>query len=231
MMSKHKKNIEEKTCGCSPECECGCNEGKSCTCEDEKCNCSEECSCHDDCKCADIDCTCDDDCECGCKEHHECNCDKKDETDSIINKLKEEIKQKDNEVLLAKADLINYRKRKDDEISKMLKYCNEDIIKSLLPVVDNFERAIKLDNNDLSDELSKFLEGFKMIYSSIVSIFNELEVKAIDGTSKPFDPTYHQAVLTEHIDGVEPGEVIEILQKGYLYKDRVIRPAMVKVSE
>ena len=84
--------------------------------------------------------------------------------------------------------------------------------------------------NDLSDELSKFLSGFKMIYTSVINLFNKYEVKAIDGTSKPFDPAYHQAVLTESIDGVEPGIVIEVLQKGYLYKDRVIRPAMVKVS-
>ena len=70
-----------------------------------------------------------------------------------------------------------------------------------------------------------------MIYTSVINIFNNFDVKAIDGSSKPFDPTYHQAVLTEKIDGVEPGIVIEVLRKGYLYKERVLRPAMVKVSE
>ena len=141
------------------------------------------------------------------------------------------LKELEEKILREKAELVNYRRRKDDEVSNMLKYANEDVISELLPIVDNFERAIKLDNNDLSDELSKFLTGFKMIYTSLINVLNKFEVKAIDGTSKPFDPTYHQAVLTEKIEGVEPGIVIEVLQKGYLYKDRVIRPAMVKVSE
>ena len=68
----------------------------------------------------------------------------------------------------------------------------------------------------------------------LLNMFLTLEkydVKAIDGSNKEFDPTYHQAVMTEHVDGTEPGMVIEVLQKGYLLKDKVIRPAMVKVSE
>lgn len=146
-------------------------------------------------------------------------------------KFLSQIKELEDRILREKAELINYRKRKDEEVSCMLKYANEDLIRELLPIVDNFERAIKLDDNDLSDELSKFLEGFKMIYTSIINIFNNFEVKAIDGSSKPFDPTYHQAVLTEKVDGVEAGMVIEVLRKGYLYKERVLRPAMVKVSE
>lgn len=155
--------------------------------------------------------------KCKCKE---CHCDEKD---LEIEKLK-------NDVLRAHSDLVNYRKRKDEEIGKMLKYANEDLIKSLLPVIDNFERAISLDDADLSDELSKFLSGFKMIYGSLENILNENEVKQIDSINKPFDPKYHQAVLTEKTDG-EKGMVIDVMQKGYLYKDKVIRTAMVKVSE
>lgn len=181
-----------------------------------------------ECECCNEECNCDESCNCGCNECSDdtCTC-----NNNEISELTNKLKQAEDSVLRANAELINYRKRKDEEMSRMIKYCNEDVIKKMLPIVDNFERAIKLDNNDLSDELSKFLEGFKMIYTSIVNIFNELDVKAIDGTSKPFDPTYHQGVLTEKIDGVEAGIVIEVLQKGYLYKDRVIRPAMVKVSE
>ena len=113
----------------------------------------------------------------------------------------------------------------------MLKFSNEDLVKELLPTIDNFERAIKMDDDDLTDEVSKFLEGFKMIYCSFVNTMEKYEVKAIDGINKPFDPTYHQAVMTEKREGVEPGIVIEVLQKGYLLKDKVIRPAMVRVSE
>ena len=70
-----------------------------------------------------------------------------------------------------------------------------------------------------------------MVYCSIQNILEKFDVKAIDGANKPFDPVYHNAVIMEEKDGVEPGMVIEVLQKGYLYKDKVIRPAMVKVSQ
>lgn len=202
-MSK-KEKVEknvQKECDCQPNNDCSHEEESLC----------EECSCE---KQPCEECSCD-----GCHE---------DEQISVLNNYIKELEEK---ILREKAELVNYRRRKDDEVSNMLKYANEDVIGELLPIVDNFERAIKLDNNDLSDELSKFLTGFKMIYTSLINVFNKFEVKAIDGTSKPFDPTYHQAVLTEKIEGVDPGIVIEVLQKGYLYKDRVIRPAMVKVSE
>lgn len=202
-MSK-KEIVEENV---QKECDCGKN---------NDCNHEEECSCKE-CSCEEQPCE-----ECSCDGCHE------DEQISVLNNYIKELEEK---ILREKAELVNYRRRKDDEVSNMLKYANEDVIGELLTIVDNFERAIKLDNNDLSDELSKFLTGFKMIYTSLINVLNKFEVKAIDGTSKPFDPTYHQAVLTEKIEGVEPGIVIEVLQKGYLYKDRVIRPAMVKVSE
>ena len=70
-----------------------------------------------------------------------------------------------------------------------------------------------------------------MIYSNLALTLQNFEVKAIDGANKPFDPVYHDAVMTEHRDDLEPGMIIEVLQKGYMLKDRVIRPAMVKVSE
>ena len=174
-----------------------------------------------------------------CKENHECQCKEKkdkhkkkhDEYKQMIEELNKKLKEAENKVLEEKAELINYRKRKDDEVRSMLKYANEDMVKELLSTIDNFERAIKLDDDNLEDELSKFLEGFKMIYCNLVNILENYGVKAIDGGNKPFDPTYHQAVLTEKREGVESGMVLEVLQKGYLLKDKVIRPAMVKVSE
>ena len=129
------------------------------------------------------------------------------------------------------ADNVNYRKRKDEEVARLLKFCNEDIIKDLLPVADNFERALKLAEDKTDEEFVKFTEGYKMVYCSIQNILEKFDVKAIDGANKPFDPVYHNAVIMEAKEGVEPGMVIEVLQKGYLYKDKVIRPAMVKVSE
>ncbi len=155
---------------------------------------------------------------------------KKEEINLEIEKLTKDNAELNDKVLRSLAELQNYKKRKDEELNRMLKYSDEDLIMELLPIIDNFERAIKLDDTDLTDELSRFLEGFKMIYSSIVSLLNKFEVKEIDSLNKTFDPTYHQAVLTEDIEGIENNIVIEVLQKGYIYKDKVIRPTMVKVN-
>lgn len=157
---------------------------------------------------------------------------KVEELTTKLNQAMQSITDLQNELMRSKADLVNYRKRKDEDVSRMLVYANEDLIKDLLTSIDNFERAIKLDSDDnLDDALSKFLEGFKMIYCNIVNVLEQYGLKAIDGSNKPFDPTYHQAVLLEHRDGVLPGMVLEVLQKGYLLKNKVIRPAMVRVSE
>ena len=178
--------------------------------KDEKCKCTEK-----------VDKEC---------EHNEKK-DKKKKDKSKVKELEQQIKELEQKVLMKDADLINYRKRKDEEYSKMIKYANEDLVKEILPVLDNFERAINMDDDNLDDEVSKFLSGFKMIYCHLKDGLEKYEVKAIDGNNKPFDPTYHQAVLTEKRDDLKPGMVIEVMQKGYLLKDKVIRPAMVRVSE
>ena len=134
-------------------------------------------------------------------------------------------------VLRLAAEMQNMRKRYEEEISNFHKYEGEDLVKKLLPIVDSFEMAIKLDNNDLTDDLSRFLSGFKMIYTNLVSILNSLEVTEIEALNQKFDPKFMEAVLTSQETGIEPGMVMEVLQKGYLYKDKLIRPAMVRVSE
>lgn len=151
--------------------------------------------------------------------------------ESEIEKLKLALNASNDKAIRAQAEMMNFKRRKEEETSNMLKYANEDVLKSLLPVVDNFERAIMLDDNDLTDELSKFLSGFKMIYTNIIDIFNKFEVKEIEAEGVEFDPRIHQAVLMEHDETKPHNVVIEVLQKGYMYKDRVIRPSMVKVNE
>ena len=191
---------------------------KECKCPDEhNCQCNEKHECH-----------CEHDNKKECKHHH----DKKEKHEhKEIEDLKKLVRELQDKNLRTQAELINYRNRKDEEVSRMLKYANEDIVLELLPIIDSFERAIKMDDTNLEDSVSKFLSGFKMLYCQTINILEKYGVKAIDGANKPFDPTYHQAMLTEHVDGVEAGMVIEVLQKGYLLKDKVIRPAMVKVSE
>ena len=119
----------------------------------------------------------------------------------------------------------------EEKIEDKLDEKIEDLILEILPVIDNFERAIKLDDDNLEDELSKFLSGFKMIYTSLISILEKNEVKAINPIGEEFDPVYHQGVLTETNEDKEDNIVLEVLQKGYIYKDKVIRPAMVKVNK
>ncbi len=165
-----------------------------------------------------------------CECHHECHCEP-DKPKKDKNKYKERIKELEDELLRSKAEFINYRKRLEDEQSRLLKFCNEDLIKETLPILDNFERAISMDDTNLDDEVSKFLSGFKMIYCNFVNILKNYGVVEIDGNNKPFDPVYHEAIMTEKREGVEAGMVLEVLQKGYILKEKVIRPAMVKVSE
>lgn len=215
------ENMKEE-CNCNSKCECG----DECCCTEES-KCTEECTCGEECNCKENDkCKCDDK-----KANNHSKKDEKNKNKKEIERLKEDNKKLAEEVLIAKADLINYRKRKDEELNRMLKFCNEDLIKQILPILDNFERAIKLDDDNLEDEVSKFLEGFKMIYCNMQNVMENFEVKVIDGANKPFDPIYHNAIMVEKREGVEPGMVLEVLQKGYIYKDKVIRPAMVKVSE
>ena len=154
---------------------------------------------------------------------------KKPKKNKHIEELEEKIKCFEEEALRAKADLINYRKRKDDEVAGLLKYSNADILLSLLPIIDNFERVI--DKPVESDELKNYLEGFKLIYNQIKEILNANEVKEIEALDKEFDPAFHQSITTRKDETKESGVVLEVYQKGYTYKDKVLRPAMVIINE
>lgn len=171
------------------------------------------------------------DTNCTCHEEKKCKCKKKDKKKDEMEDLKNQINVLKESFLRNQAELQNYKRRKEEEKEIILKYKNEELIKELLPVVDNFERAILMDDNDLSDEVSKFLAGFKLIYTNTINILNKFDVKEINAEGVEFDPEYHHAVLTDHDENKPEGVVLEVLQKGYMYKDRVIRAAMVKVNE
>lgn len=175
----------------------------------EHCN-KEECNCKE----AKEECTCNEECSCG---------DNKE--------LEDKIKNLEEALLRSQAELINYKRRKDEETNRIIKYAEEDILKGFLPILDNFERAIGMDDDDLEDEVSKFLEGFKLMYKQIKDLLEKFEVKEIDCLGKEFDPALEQAVVMDHDETKESGVVTVVLQKGYMYKDRVLRTAMVKVNE
>ena len=161
----------------------------------------------------------------------EVNVDLEKEHMDKLNAAFNKISELEDKLIRQNAEMVNFRKRKEEEVNKMLKFCNEDIIKEILPILDNFERAILIDDSNLTETEKQYLTGFKMIYSHLVNVIEKFDVKPIDGSDKPFDPVYHNAIMLEKKEGVPSGMVIEVLQKGYLLKDKVIRTAMVRVSE
>ena len=191
-----------------------------CHCENEEKEITEECT--------NESCCSNDETECCC-HGEECECSHQDEeTYELLSNRIQELK---DALLRSQAELLNYKKRKDEETARILKYAETDILEGFLPILDNFERAISMDDNNFGDETSKFLEGFRMVYNQTRSLLEKFEVKEIECLGKEFDPSYEQAVVVEKDETKEPGVVLEVLQKGYTYKDRVLRIAMVKVNE
>ena len=164
------------------------------------------------------------------------------EQDEKINeemlKLEEEISslEKEKEALvekvkLAQAELVNYRRRKDEEVQGMLKYANQDLITEIIPVVDNFERALKTDDANPTPEIVKFLDGFRLMYNNLKDVLTKYGVEEINRAGEVFDPNLEQALLTDSVDDKDDEVVLEVLLKGYKLKDRVIRPASVKINQ
>jgi len=197
--------------------------------KEQKCNCeNKEKEINEECACEHEECCCNNEETCCCTEEG-CECSNQDE--ETYELLSNRIQQLNDALLRSQAELLNYKKRKDEETARILKYAETDILEGFLPILDNFERAISMDDNNFGDETSKFLEGFRMVYNQTRSLLEKFEVKEIDCIGKEFDPAYAQAVVVEKDETKEPGIVLEVLQKGYTYKDRVLRIAMVKVNE
>lgn len=181
--------------------------------------------------------------ECNCNDKEKaCECHdkskRKDKHHDEIKKLKEELASKEKEIDEYKekiryhqAELVNYRKRKEEEVTNRLKYANQDLISELILILDNFERAIRLDDNNLTDELSKFLKGFKMMYASFDDVLKKYGLEEIEAEHKEYDPNTMEALMTDSDKNYKDGEVLEVLLKGYRLKDRVIRPCSVRVNK
>ena len=153
-----------------------------------------------------------------------------DLNNQIIN-LENEKADLTNKVKLAQADLINYRVRKDEEVNGLLKYANKELIVELLPIVDNFERAIKSEQENVSEEVKKFYEGINLIYKGLKDTFTKYGVEEINRVGQIYDPKMEEAILTGTDESQEDEVVLEVFQKGYKLKDRVIRPASVKINQ
>jgi molecular chaperone GrpE len=139
--------------------------------------------------------------------------------------LKEEVGQLKNDFMKAYADTENLRKRLQRDHEQSVKYRIQSFANSVLPALDNLERALAQETSD-----EGFKTGVQMIYDQIMASLKAEGVEPIDALDKPFDPNIHQAIAMEDKEGVESGIVIEVFQKGYMLKDRILRAAMVKVT-
>lgn len=144
--------------------------------------------------------------------------------------------QKEKEDLIEKikysqAELVSYRMRKDEEVSNLLKYASQDLITELIPLIDNFESAIQLASSSNNPEVAKYLTGFQLMYQSYVTILKKYGVEEINRVGQVFDPKFEQAMVAENHPELEDEIVLEVLQKGYQFRDRVVRPASVKINQ
>ncbi len=144
--------------------------------------------------------------------------DKKDKKDEKIEELTDRLTRQ-------MAEFENFRKRSEKEKSTMFLYGAKDVIEKILPVVDNFKRGLAT-----ADPEDAFAEGMNKIYKQLTTVLGEIGVTPIEAVGQPFDPNLHNAVM--HVEDEEAGEniVVEEFQKGYMYKDTIVRHSMVKVA-
>jgi molecular chaperone GrpE len=173
------------------------------------------------------------------EEHSEPVSEKKEEPISVLEEkllaaqqrqeqLENELVEAKNQLARAVADLENARRRARKEKEDAVKYAAVPLIESLLPVLDNFERA--LDSANVTEENRGFLDGVEMVYRQLLQALSDSGLSLVEAVGMPFDPHVHNAVMQVESTEYESGIVVEELQPGYRYRDRVIRPTMVKVS-
>ena len=154
---------------------------------------------------------------------------KKTTEEDIVQKLTKENNELQEKIKYLQAETINYRKRKDEELESRLKYSNQELILEILSVVDNFELALK--HEDVSEEVKNYLTGFKMMYTKLKEILTNFGVEEVCRIGDIFDPSKEQVLVTEEVKDKKEDEVLDVLQKGYILKGRVIRPATVKINK
>lgn len=146
---------------------------------------------------------------------------KKDKKDELIEELTDKYKR-------TFAEFDNFRKRTEKEKASMYEIGAKDIIRKILPVVDNFERGFKVVSEE--EKNTPFAEGMDKIYKQLLTTLNDCCVSEIEAEGKEFDPNLHNAVMHIEDEAYGDNEVIEVLQKGYMYKESVVRHSMVKVA-
>ncbi len=146
-----------------------------------------------------------------------------------IEQLEKELKDYEDRLLRKAAEFENYKRRTENDQLNLIKYSAENFIVKLLPVIDDFERSLQhLDN---TKDIESLKQGIQLIYDKFMKILGDQGVEKINAIGKPFDVQFHEAMLQRKEKGVEPHTVLDEIEKGYMYKDRVIRHSKVIVSE
>lgn len=159
---------------------------------------------------------------------------KPDEIQELRNKLKEsdeKIRELNDQYVRSHAELENFKKRTKKEVSDFKKFAVEAIVKQLLPVFDNLERAVFSAESSGDSESCQITQGIKMTLGEIDRVFEQFNIKAVDAMGEKFNPEFHMAVGQEEREDVEDNIVVNQFQKGYMLHERLIRPAMVTVSK
>lgn len=151
-----------------------------------------------------------------------------DTTQREMEELKQEKDELYDRLLRVQAEYDNFKKRTQKEKESDRKYRSKDLVEELLPVLDNFERALQVE---ATDETKGLIDGITMVYNQFQDALKSQGVEVIEAEGKEFDPNIHHAVMQADEDELDPNIVVEELQKGYMLKDKVVRPAMVKVNK
>ena len=152
---------------------------------------------------------------------------KQQKRDKKTEKLEEKLAEYEDLRVRQLAEFENFRKRSEKEKAQMFEIGAKTVIEKLLPVIDNFERGLAAVTED--EKETPFAQGVELVYKQLLTSFDELGVKPIEAVGKEFDPNLHNAVMMVDDDSLESGTVAEEMQKGYMYKESVVRHSMVKV--
>lgn len=150
----------------------------------------------------------------------------------LVNEIKEAIKARDeaeDRYLRAAAEFSNARRRAELRADSEVRAARERLLNGFIPIVDDFERAFQLVPEDETD--STWVNGFALILRKLQGVLLREGVTVIEAEGQPFDPSMHQAVMVEEVEGAESDTVVAVLQQGYMLDDKVLRPAMVKVAQ
>ena len=148
---------------------------------------------------------------------------------AALEEARSKLQESEEMVLRLAADFENTKKRLERERDTSLKYAEENILKELLPGIDNIERA--MDQAQEAQSIESLLEGVVLTRDGLLAMLEKFGVKAMESTGEVFDPNIHEAIAMEETDSMEPNFVLREFQKGYFYKERLLRPAKVIVSK